>query len=444
MYKNTNWKLALFAVTFISLIILSGCKTKKSIEIPAEQEITGAYTYLFSRYLVLQQENYDINVEKAGYNKIKYNPLGSAQFVNPNLDVAYLEAWIAVDSVSAVILNIPEIKDRYYTAQLLDGWGEVIVNINDRTYPDHPYGKFALVLQGSTALIPDGALKIVLPAKKAKLLARVELKGSSGTALSLQQSFTLDAPATIHPEPPVAIPEFTNTRLIGAEIFDKVQEVLSSYPDKMPEAKQFQEVVQKVAQYRESSDTASSRVETIVKTKAIPGFLKSAKGFGIQKGGWSVAYSAGNFGNDIMARAIINYGGLWANVVNEAIYFVGLTDQNKELLHGDQTYEIHFPANQLPDNFVNGFWSLTLYSVPDYHLAENELKRYNLNNQSKLVPNQDGSVSIWVAPVLPENVPDANWLPSPKGKDYALNMRMYVAKEPVLNGKWFPAPLVKL
>ena len=51
-----------------------------------------AWSYLYARYLVLRQENYDVNVEKVGYNRIKYNPLGSAQFVNPNLDVAYL--WL--------------------------------------------------------------------------------------------------------------------------------------------------------------------------------------------------------------------------------------------------------------------------------------------------------------------------------------------------------------
>jgi len=31
------------------------------------------------------------------YNMIKCNPLGSADFVNPNFDVAYFEAWSAVD-----------------------------------------------------------------------------------------------------------------------------------------------------------------------------------------------------------------------------------------------------------------------------------------------------------------------------------------------------------
>jgi hypothetical protein len=130
--------------------------------VPTDKDIVDAYTYLYGRYLVIQQENYDINVEKVGYNKIKYNPLGTAQFVNPNLDVAYLEAWIAVDKDHAVILNVPKIEGRYYTAELLDGWGEVIVNINNRNFPKTPYGKFALVLKGTNPTIPADAVKIEL------------------------------------------------------------------------------------------------------------------------------------------------------------------------------------------------------------------------------------------------------------------------------------------
>jgi hypothetical protein len=49
--------------------------------VPDDKEIVDAYTYLYASYLVLQQENHDINMEKVGYNKVKYNPLGSAAFV---------------------------------------------------------------------------------------------------------------------------------------------------------------------------------------------------------------------------------------------------------------------------------------------------------------------------------------------------------------------------
>ncbi|WP_337968033.1 DUF1214 domain-containing protein [uncultured Flavobacterium sp.] len=415
--------------------------TAENNVIPTDQEIIDAYTYLYGRYLVIQQENHDINVEKVGYNKIKYNPLGSAQFVNPNLDVAYLEAWIAVDAAHAVILNVPKIEGRYYTAQLLDGWGEVIVNINERNFPKTPYGKFALVLKGTNPVIPSDAVKIELPSEKAKLLARVELKGTPDVAQKLQKQFTFNVPDGIKIAPPITIPEFTPKAPIAGEIFDKVEEVINSYPDTNPKAKEYQEKAIAVSKYAKTDDKAKAHIDEVIKTKAIPAFLAGAKGFGTQKGGWSVTYVAGKFGDDIMARDIINYGGLWANQIQEAIYFIGLTDSNKQPLSGDKVYEIKFPKDQLPDLAVNAFWSVTLYSVPDYRVVDNKLKRYNLNNVSNLKKNPDGSLSIWLASSLPKDVPQSNWLPTPAGKGFSLNLRMYVSKKEVLDGKWFPAPI---
>jgi hypothetical protein len=437
---------------FVTASLLISCKketststsstsTSENNRVPTDQDIIDSYLYLYGRYFVIQQENHDINVEKVGYNKIKYNPLGSAQFVNPNLDVAYLEAWIAVDKDHAVILNVPKIEGRYYTAQLLDGWGEVIVNINNRNFPKTPYGKFALVLKGTNPTIPVGAVKIELPSEKVKMLARVELKGTPDIAQKLQKQFTFDVPKGIKIAPPITIPDFTPKKPIGGEIFDNAEEVIASYPDVMPKAKEYQAKVLSVAGYRKKQDKAKTHVDEIVASKAIPKFLSGAKGFGTQKGGWSVSYVAGKFGDDIMARDIINYGGLWANQIQEAIYFVGLTDNSKQLLSGDKVYEIKFPKEQLPDLMVNAFWSVTLYSVPDYRVVENTLKRYNLNNISGLKKNADGSMSIWLGSSLPKNAPQSNWLPTPTGKGFALTMRMYVSKKQVLDGEWFPSPI---
>lgn len=412
--------------------------------VPTDQDIVDAYTYLYGRYLVIQQENHDINVEKVGYNKIKYNPLGTAQFVNPNLDVAYLEAWLAVDADHSVILNVPKIEGRYYTAELLNGWGEVIVNINNRNYPKTPYGKFALVLKGTNPTIPADAVKIELPSEKTKMLARVELKGTPDIAQKLQRQFTLTVPEGIKITPPVTIPDFTPKAPIGGEIFDKVEEVIASYPDVMPKAKEYQDKAISIEQYRKTDDKAKARVDEIIKTKAIPGFLAGAKGFGTQKGGWSVSYVAGNFGNDILARDIINYGGLWANRKEEAVYFIGLIDSKGQPLTGDKVYEIRFPKDALPETAVDGFWSTTVYSVPDYRVVDNKLKRYNLNNVSGLKKNPDGSLSIWLASSLPKGAIESNWLPTPAGKGFSLNFRTYVPKKSVQEGKWFPAPIEQI
>ena len=52
-----------------------------------EQTITDAYVYLVGRALVIRQEHTNLKEKGVDYNVIKYNPVGSANFVNPNLDV---------------------------------------------------------------------------------------------------------------------------------------------------------------------------------------------------------------------------------------------------------------------------------------------------------------------------------------------------------------------
>src|SRR5262249_45247992 len=144
--------------------------------VPSDRDIADAYVYLLGRALVIRQEHMDLAEPGVSYNRIKYNPLGAADFVNPNLDVAYLEAWFAVDERASVVLEVPEIRDRYYTVELLDEWGEVIANINERTFPSQPHGRFALVAPGSNGA-SHGKARIELHSYKAKMLARIELKG---------------------------------------------------------------------------------------------------------------------------------------------------------------------------------------------------------------------------------------------------------------------------
>jgi hypothetical protein len=118
------------------------------------------------------------------FNEMKYNPPGSADFVNRNFDVAYPEAWLAVDDRKPVLVEVPEIKG---PAQILDEWGAVIVNINERTLPSKPYGKFALVKPGFSCVIPIDAARIELHSSKAKLLCRVETNRGQWPALDLDR-----------------------------------------------------------------------------------------------------------------------------------------------------------------------------------------------------------------------------------------------------------------
>ena len=117
---------------------------------PDEQTIADAYVYLLGRALVIRQELNDLR--ESGYNVIKY-PAPGAEFRQPEFGHRFSRGLDAVDPWSPALLEIPEIKGRDYTVQILNEWGEVVTNINERTFPSKPFGKFALVTPGSTAWI---------------------------------------------------------------------------------------------------------------------------------------------------------------------------------------------------------------------------------------------------------------------------------------------------
>jgi len=73
-------------------------------------DLSDAYAYLLGRALVIRQEQTDLKEPGIAHNVIQYNPVGSADFVNPNLDVAYLEAWIAVSDEAPVLLEVPKTR----------------------------------------------------------------------------------------------------------------------------------------------------------------------------------------------------------------------------------------------------------------------------------------------------------------------------------------------
>ena len=48
-------------------------------------------------------------------------------------------------------------------------------NINERNFPDHPFGSFALCLKGADVALPENVQRIDLPNKRSRILLRVEL-----------------------------------------------------------------------------------------------------------------------------------------------------------------------------------------------------------------------------------------------------------------------------
>src|SRR5215468_11397251 len=219
-----------------TLIVLSAA-TSAHAQQPApvaDRDIVEAYEYMLGRWLVLRQENLDFK-EGFKWNQIIHREPGAVDWANPNLDVVYSEAWVAVDDKSCTLIELPDIKGRYYTVQALNGWGEVSANINERTFPKHPSGKFAFCLKGAKGItLPKGTQRVDLPSKKSRILMRIELGANPAEAIALQKKVTMKATGSPQIDPAVVKPDFPNNKLPGVEGFDKTDEILASEADLNP------------------------------------------------------------------------------------------------------------------------------------------------------------------------------------------------------------------
>lgn len=143
----------------------------------------------------------------------------------------------------------------------------------------------------------------------------------------------------------------------------------------------------------------------------------------------------GTYGTDYYRRALIAYGGLGANVVEDAIYPGAFADGEGQPFDSRKQYVLHFAKGELPP--VRAFWSLTLYN-DQQAFADNPLDRYAIGDRDPLSFGKDGSLTLYIQRESPGKDKESNWLPAPKSGGFSMNLRLYWPEPSALDGTWKP------
>jgi hypothetical protein len=126
---HTLLSMLVFCMWTVGAAAQTATATSSAKSRATDQEISDAYIYLLGRLLILRQQQLDFQ-EGFNWNKLVHRKPGDVQWPNPNLDVAYSEAWVAVDEKSCLLVSVPKISKRYYTVQFLNGWGRSRTSMN--------------------------------------------------------------------------------------------------------------------------------------------------------------------------------------------------------------------------------------------------------------------------------------------------------------------------
>ncbi|MTE13939.1 DUF1254 domain-containing protein [Nocardia aurantiaca] len=372
--------------------------------------------------------------------------------VRANVDTLYSSMFYDV-SKEPLVINVPDMGDRYYLLPILDMWTNVQASPGTRTLgPSHGY-QFAITGPNWHGSLPDGVREYKMPTDGGWIIGRIQVNGPEDipAVAAIQQQLTaapLSAYGTAYtpPENTDLHPDWPQGQEVGAYIHNLTPQQYwdlyyssLSHNQPLPADKDLLDQLAKAGWTPDKKLDLASLSDSDRKTweNAWPKALSKieANMGGKPVNGWNSAVSGmGTYGTDYDQRAVVAHGGLGANLPEDAIYPNTQTDADGTQLNSDRGHVLHFTADQIPP--VHAFWSLTMYNQKGYFVA-NPVNRYAVRGE-RMQRNPDGSLDIYIQSQNPGPEHESNWLPAPDSADFNLLLRLYWPDTKVVDGTWNP------
>jgi hypothetical protein len=365
--------------------------------------------------------------------------------IGPNVDTLYGFAWLDL-SKGPQVIQVPAIPDRYYSFQLIDMWSNPFAYIGTRATGTGA-GAYALTPPGWQGTLPADVQSIAATTDRVFVLTRtlVNSPADLDAAVAVEASYR-NGPLSAYPNG-LSAPIFNNLQSdslppslpsYGIALFQQINEAILSYPP-LPrnavQAAKLRRVGVDVLNYKPPSQGLAAILSSAIQP-AVTEALAYDQTLATVVNGWRVVLGITDITYDPLHRFALTIQGPGTHIEKEALYY-GASSFNGAPLTGTNSYEIVFPAGQLPP--VSAFWSLILYNS-SYQLYANPVNRYEVASHTPdLIYRSDGSLSITVGNTQPTD-PTTNWLPAPTD-DFFLTLRTYVPQAPILNQTWQPPAL---
>ncbi len=435
-----------------------------------DQQVTEIATdaYLYAYPLILMDltrkvstncERPDLKSMRAPINQfVHLKTFPDATFTNvvrPNADTLYSAIWFDVTE-EPLLIHVQSSRGRYFLLPMLDMWSDVFASPGKRTTGTGEQA-FAIVGPKWHGKLPKDVRMIRSPTGTGWMIGRTQANGKDDFSnVHKFQAGLIAVPLSawtkakdytppigkvdpkISSDPPVV----QVAKMDAAAFFTRFTELTKNNP---PHANDYP-ILARMNRIglepgkRFDFDQAPKNVQTAL-TKAIPIGRKMIEG-GLAKAGtivnnWTMMTPPiGTYGTDYLRRAQIAYGGLGANVIEDAIYPTAFVDADGTLFNSNKKYIVRFTEDQIPP--VRAFWSLSMYNDRQ-SFAANPINRYAIGDRDKLKFDADGSLTLFIQRESPGKDKESNWLPAPKSGGFSMNLRLYWPKRAALDGSWKPA-----
>ena len=420
---------------------------------PSDAELRTAFIYAYPYYEFMwlrdQALNHAESLTHTSLNKFRHQrhlATPADRWANgPINDTFYSTAWLDVGK-APVVLSLPDTADRYYVLVLIGADTNSFAYFGRRSSGTKAR-KVAIIGPAWQGEIPSADEVVRASSRDLYVNLRVLVRDPADllNAHQVQDGFGL-APVAVDGLDALDSPRQQPVKGDVARMFDVINEALIRNPPPAGETAMLQgfkavgicgagcsfgalapDLQQR---WRELVPPLLSRLKTA---------LDGARRDVIRVNGWIPFRLPRNFAANFPVRAgsAANSGGIFGLEAAEAVYFMGVTDGNDEILGQGRSYRLHLPAGELP---ADAFWSLSLYEfLPDgQYMVANKIDRYSIGDRTTgLVRNGDGSLDIWIQPAPPsDSAKLANWLPSPLANKFYINARIYQPRAEVLKPDW--------
>jgi hypothetical protein len=382
--------------------------------------------------------------------------------VRPNNDTMYSFAWLDLRAQS-IVITVPEIKDRYYSVQLVDMFTHNLGYIGTRAtgtgagsyvvagpqWEGTKPGDAKAVFRSESNFVyciirtevdgPDDVAAVVNLQRQYRLTAMNVFLGRSRVPVATGITFPAYDPGKTKSAGFIDLLNFLLTQVL---IVPEEQELMGRFAGIGIQAGALSASLALSPELRDAVDAGVGRgIVTLANAASNPSELQ---GVTVRADhGW--AGIDGIFGpgemmrSKYLARAVGAMIGLYGNDAVEAYYPIGNSDGSGDPLDGSKhRYMMRFEKDELPQ--VDAFWSMTMYGFPDQLMVANPIDRYSIGDRSKLWYAEDGSLTIYVQNDSPGQKKASNWLPAPNGP-FSLQFRMYLPKAEALDPLYLPPPV---
>ncbi len=365
----------------------------------------------------------------------------------PNSEMLYSNAWLDLSS-GPVLLHVPDMGERFYVLQLLDFFATAFAHVGTRTSGNRAK-TVAVVGPGWSGRLPDDVAVVRSPTDFGWIFGRISIAGDHelATVNGLQDRLAL-TPAAARGEALRGETGWPRYRSGGKlDFFANLDRVLRRNPPQPEEAELIARLPRLGILADEPFEPAALDVElsttlerAIERADALIAERESK--FEQFCPGWIwEGPSAGRFGRDHLSRAASAKAGLGILAPEEAIYPFAYVDDAGEALAGSRRYRLAFAPHQLPQGAYS--WSVTVYSLPDYHLVGNPIDRYSLGSAAELTTGPDGVVQLALQADRPADAA-LNWLPTPGGGNFVVALRVFGPGESLLRGEHQLPPVTRV